>query len=99
MGIVMALHVLLVGVVCSVISYAVARRNAGRLWLIFSYVAGVVTGLVLSFVFSFFVYPSLGLVADGEEFIFETYALFRNGALLSFIFSGLGAVFGRKMTT
>jgi hypothetical protein len=99
MGFVMVLHVLLFGIACSVVSYAVARRNAERLWLLVSCVAGVVTGLILSFVFSFFVYPSLGLVPDGEDFIFATYTLFRNGALLSFMFSGLGAVFGRKRVT
>ena len=99
MGFVMMLHVLLIGIACSVISYAVARRNTGRLWLLFCCVAGLITGLILSFVLSFFVYPSLGLIPDGEDFIFATYTLFRNGALLSLLFSGLGAVFSRMRTT
>jgi hypothetical protein len=83
------LHVILVGAISSAIAYEIVRRRSVGLWIVLGYIAGLAAGILFSFVLAFFLYPSLGLVAQGEDFIFRTYALFRTASLMSVLFSGV----------
>ena len=89
------LHVIVVGAVSAAIAFAIVGRRSGGLWLVLGYIAGLAAGVLLSFVLAFFLYPSFGLVAEGEDFIFQTYALFRTAALMALLFSGLAVVMAR----
>ena len=77
------MHATIVAAVSSAVAYALARRHFSGLRLVVAYIAGLVVGTIMSFLLAFFFYPSVGLIADGEEFIFQTYALFRMAILVS----------------
>lgn len=95
MSLLTILHVILVGAVGSAVAFEMARRRPVGLWLALAYIAGLGAGVLASIFLAFFLYPSLGLVAQGENFIFQTYALFRISALMSFLFSGLAVAAAR----
>ena len=92
MTLLMILHVTLVGTLSSTIAYEIASRRSTVPWLVLGYIAGLGTGVLLSFFLAFFLYPWLGFVAQGEDFIFRTFELFSSAALMSFLFSGVAAV-------
>ena len=89
------LHVILVGAIGSAIAFAVARRRPAGLRLVLGYIAGLGTGVLSSFLLAFFLYPALGLIAQGEDFIFQTYALFRIASLMSLLWPGLAVAIAR----
>jgi hypothetical protein len=89
------LHVILVGALSSAVAFEIVSRRSGGLWFALGYITGLGAGVLSSFILAFFLYPSLGLVAEGEDFLFRTYELFRIAVWMSLLFSGLAVVIAR----
>src|SRR5262245_46489146 len=86
------LHVTLVGGISSTIAYEIASRHPVGVGLVLGYIAGLGIGVLLSFFLAFFLYPWLGFVAQGEDFIFRTFELFCTATAMAFLFSGVSVV-------